>query len=166
MQWLRDNVVCADKLIYSNATTFNSTAAGSPGTMSTFSIPAGLIAQTTEGIQIEAWGSTGATANNKQIKLLWGATTIFDSAAAAANAKPWFATAKVVRNAAGGATAISWGYHNGALVAPAITALTSQDFTAAISVLSQYTAATADADVVQNAFLVRFWDQLNMSTFV
>lgn len=162
LRWFKEAAIHAIKAV-TDTTLFSSTAAGSPGTMVTHTLPANTLTQNTEGFAFEAFGTTAATANNKQIKVLLGATTIYDSAAAAANAKPWYVYGLLFRTSSSTATAHFFGQHNAVAVASQRTLLTGLDFTAALSLIVQYVAATADNDAVYDASMLHLVDQIGQT---
>jgi hypothetical protein len=83
--------------------------------LETYSMPANTLNANLKGIRVRGGGSTGPTANNKTIKLLFGAAAI-SSGAIAINAIDWFADVTILRSAAnaqklgGIITAIAAGY--------------------------------------------------------
>src|SRR5579862_9858309 len=58
-------------------------------TLYTYTLPANAFSIPGKAVRIRAWGTTGATGNNKTVKLYFGATA-FASVTSAANAVPWY----------------------------------------------------------------------------
>lgn len=56
--------------------------------LQSYTLPGGFLAAAGQGLRIRAWGVTGATANNKTMKLYFGASVI-TTPTAATNAKGW-----------------------------------------------------------------------------
>jgi len=86
------------------ARSINTTAVGNVNTgeddLITYSVPAGTLAADGDSLEISAWGTFAANANNKTIKIKFGATTILDTGAVAANSGNWVIRATVVRTGA------------------------------------------------------------------
>jgi hypothetical protein len=75
----------------------------------TYSLPANTLNANGKSVRIRAWGSCAATANNKTIRLYFGATVLRIVAnAAAINNGTWHVDAVVVRTAATAQTASAW----------------------------------------------------------
>lgn len=66
----------------------------------TYSVPAATLGSDGEVLRIEAVGQFAASANNKRVRVKFGATTVFDSAALAVTAAMgWTVTTKIIRTA-------------------------------------------------------------------
>lgn len=65
----------------------------------TYSLPAGALSANGRGLRITTWGTAGATANSKTIKVYFGAT-LLANAANALNGAAWRTTAVVLRSGA------------------------------------------------------------------
>lgn len=94
----------------SNVTAVASTNSTSEHDLITYTFPTSLTANG-DVAEITAFGTTGANATTKQIKLYFGATAIFDTGAVAFNAADWYIRARVIRT--GPATQISIGAFDG-----------------------------------------------------
>lgn len=66
----------------------------------TYSVPASTLATDGDSLEITAWGTFAANGNNKTIKIKFGATTILDTTAVAANGGSWVIRAGVIRTGA------------------------------------------------------------------
>lgn len=86
------------------ARSINTTAVGNVGVgeddLITYSVPAATLAADGDSLEISAWGTFAANANNKTVKIKFGATTILDTGAVAANSGNWVIRATVVRTGA------------------------------------------------------------------
>jgi hypothetical protein len=82
----------------------NTTAVGNVGSgeddLMSFSVPASTLGANGDYLELVAWGSFAANANNKRIKLKFGATTILDTTAVAATGGTWRVQATIVRTGA------------------------------------------------------------------
>src|SRR5579862_5290229 len=58
-------------------------------TLYTYTLPANAFSSPGKAVRIRVWGTTGATANNKTVKVYFGASVVFSSATSAANNVPW-----------------------------------------------------------------------------
>src|SRR3990167_2219846 len=66
----------------------------------TYSLAGGVLGTNGDYVEVIAWGTCGATANNKQIKLYFGATAIMTSTNSPANTVDWNIHAIIARSAA------------------------------------------------------------------
>ena len=125
-------------------------------TLYSFTLPANAFSQTGKAVRIRVWGTTGATANNKTVKLYFGASIVFTSATSAANNVPWYFEMIVAKNGANTQFAQVSGSWNGALQAPQIFNGTETD-SANILLKCTGTNGTAAAnDVAAKCYMVEF----------
>lgn len=121
-----------------------------------YTLPAQRLYENGQTLEITAWGTTAANANNKRVKLYIGGTVVLDSGAIAANNKPWFLRATLIRSSTTAGLAISEGQFNGAAIQVTHTgvtvASTGWDATQIIKVTGTGTAA---ADIAQKGLLVK-----------
>lgn len=89
-------------------------------TLQSYTLPGGTLAIAGQAVRITCWGVTGATANNKTMKLYFGASAIA-TPAAATNAKGWRLTMIVMRRTATTQGVDSWGLVDTTPVTPANT---------------------------------------------
>lgn len=69
-------------------------------TLFTYTLPAAFLGVNAEGIKVTASGSFGATANNKTVKIFFGATAVATTGVVTNNATSWHAEAHIYRTAA------------------------------------------------------------------
>lgn len=137
----------------------------------TYQLPANALSAAGKAVEIFAWGKTGATGNNKQVKLWWGTTTqtvglavaggtaILASGVITSNALAWSICAQVVKTASN--VQISWTYFsvgaNATSVQTATTNLSATD-TAAINITLTGASGTTGAagDVLAMSMTVDF----------
>ena len=147
-------------------------ATGSDYVIANFSLPASAFDAAGRTLQISAAGSFGATANNKRIKLIIGATTanvgaavvggttIADTNTVATSGGGWSLAAEVTKTGAlGSNTQIT--IHTQAQIGNAVAALAApQNLTlneaGAINVTVTGNATTAVSDIIFN-FMQSFW---------
>ena len=116
-------------------------------TLYTYSLPANALKTPGQTLHVHCWGATGATVNNKTMKLYFGASTI-TTPTAATNAKGWDMRLDVTR-AATGATQVVVG--NGSVDVTPITTFNNagtDDMTAGITIKCTGTNGTAAANDV------------------
>lgn len=65
--------------------------------LATYTLPAGTLAAAGRGVDIQAAGLFGATANNKQIRCYFGATNVLNNFAAGSNGLAWWIRGTVTR---------------------------------------------------------------------
>jgi hypothetical protein len=75
-------------LLSANLTSTGTAAGTAEQTLLTFSLPAKTLSAAKKGVKIKAWGVTAANANNKTMKLYFGAAVI-TTLTAATNNKGW-----------------------------------------------------------------------------
>ncbi len=142
-------------------------ATGADNVLAVFSIPAGSFDVNGRGLNITAQGKFGATANNKQVKLIFnpstavvgstvgaGGTTIADTGTVATNGLGWSVSANVFKaGAAGSNTQIA--LHQQSQTGGTVSSLLAPTFPTAVesgAILVAVTgnAATATSDIVLN----------------
>lgn len=109
-------------------------------------------------LELSAWGTYAANANNKTIKLKIGSTTIYDTTSVAANDGAWSITAKLIRTAAGSAKSIVEMIAQSALVTKKVeyTAI-SEDFTTDLTIVVTG-QGSSDDDIKQEGLIIK-WQQ-------
>lgn len=136
----------------------NTTEVGTVGTgeddLISYTIPAGSLANDGDSIEVTAWGTTAANANNKQIKFYVASTQIYATGSVALNDKDWVVKANIVRT--GAATQDCFVYFNGD-----VSVVTDQSsFVQATETLANTLAikftgeATNDDDIIQKGMRV------------
>jgi hypothetical protein len=132
-------------VIYSTGTSVNTGANTDETDGGTKSVAANSLSANGKALRYRVWGTTGATGNNKTIKLYFGGTEMYSTGAVAANAKPWFLEMTIIRTGAGTQTVLINGSFNDATVAKVATA--TKDETTALIVKNTMTNGTAaDSD--------------------
>lgn len=91
-------------------------------TLFTMNLPAGAMDTNGDKIRVRLCGVTAATANNKRIKIFFGATAVVDSGVITSNAKNWWAEVVITRT--GAATQIAFGSFGVDAVADVVTKTT------------------------------------------
>ncbi len=121
--------------------------------LKTYTLPANTVANVGDSIRVTCSGTTGATANNKTMKLYFGASSI-TTPTAATNNKGWQLSYIVTRSAAATQSFAATGIVDTTAVTPTVVAGTD-DFTTALTLKCTGTAGTSAAsDIVVNQFLV------------
>lgn len=122
--------------------------------LATVSIPAATLDTNGMGVRITAWGSFGATANNKTVKLYFGSTAVASSGAVAGNNVKWVARSMVIRTGAATQDALGEFYHGTSVVAPTNSSPT-ETLSGAVTAKCTGTNGTAAAnDIVLEGFVV------------
>ncbi len=123
----------------------------------TYSVPARTIEADNQYIVVKAWGTTAANANNKQVKLYWGASQLVATGALAANNKDWYIECIINRLSSTVATSVSNGQFNGAIIAHDSTNFGGQDWTLARIIKCTGEATTTD-DIIQTGMSITYMD--------
>ena len=119
-------------------------------------IPAAVLGTNLDSLEIIAWGTFAATANNKRVKLKYGATTLFDTGVLAINGDSWFLRAFVVRTGAATQIAIACITTGDALML-ASASYTTPTETLSGTVIVKCTGEAVDTDdIIQKGLLVRW----------
>ena len=155
-----------------SATGFSATTTAADYVIAAYTLPLSVFDQATRGVQIQAIGTFGSTANNKTIKILWNPTTAVvgniavalpgvtasTSGVTASNAGGFSINAEVYKYGAAGSNtqiALNTGAFVGAVaVAPTAPALTTASETGSILIAVTANCANAASDVLLNYFTV------------
>jgi len=140
------------------------TAVGNVGagedTLITYSMPADVLDQNLQFIEIIAFGTAAANTNNKQIKLKLGTTEIFVSASiptTAPDGAGWEITSKIIRIGASSQKCISKMILNTKFCdACAQYVAATENTSTALDIFCTGTA-TADNDIVQEGLIVKWY---------
>lgn len=124
-------------------------------TLHTFSVPANTLLYPGQSLKLRGWGTTGANANTKTLKIYWGAGSLTLASALAANAKPWWYELEIVYVAANSQLLVVNGQFNAAIIATQ-TSTAALDTTAAITIKSTGQNGTATANDITEACFETF----------
>ncbi len=125
----------------------------------TYSLPAATLGLTGDRVVIESFGSFAANATLKRVRLYFGATVVFDTAAKAFNATDWRIQATVIRT--GAATQIATAFFCGDTTLVAVTAQSTapgETLSGAVTIKTtgQCTATGAANDIVNKGLVVDY----------
>lgn len=139
----------------------NVTAVGNVGTgeddLMTFSVPAATLGTNGDHLEVEAFGTFAANANNKRVRAKFGATTLIDTGALAINDDAFHLRVRITRIGATSQIAIATISTGDALLVSQ-TAYTTPAETLANAVTFKLTGeATSDNDISQKALLVKWY---------
>jgi hypothetical protein len=124
----------------------------------TYSLLANSLSGNGKGLQVTFFGTTAANANNKTLKIYFGASQILTTGAVGANDKDWKVTAIILRDGATSQICISEGRFNDTEVEPAFTDA-AEDETGAITIKATgESAGAASNDIVCKAMLLKWVD--------
>jgi len=119
-----------------------------------YQLPAGALAAEGKAIRITVFWTTAANANNKTIKLYFGATQLLTSLTVAANAAGWSAVAVVMRTGAATQAAVGdVSFNDGNVRHGAVTAPT-ETLSGAVMIKVTGTSGTASSDITTKGMLV------------
>lgn len=115
-------------------------------TLFNYTVDVGTLSKQNSSILIFACGNTAANGNNKTLKLKFGSTTLFDTAAFAGNNISWTLQGEIVRN--GAAAQVFWGQFLGsATLTSKIITTTATESLATSKTLSFTGQGTATGDI-------------------
>ena len=134
----------------------NTTSTGNVGTgeddLITYSLPANSLTRNGSYIEFEVAGTFAANANNKRIKIYFGATAIFDTTAQAFNAGSWTAKCTVIRTGATTQKAsVQFASSNTLLTSSALYSTPAETLSSAVTIKCTG-EATSNNDIVQELF--------------
>lgn len=162
LAWNRDNNINSRKIVFTDLVSYSSLTGGAG--FQTYVVPAGFIVIPGEGFGFTFWGRTAATANVKTVGITFGGTSLIGSGALAANNAPYRIQGEIFLTSTQGWEFTCRGWANGAVILETEGQVTV-DPTAAISIVTTYTAAVANGDVLQNGGWIEMFDQINYNTY-
>lgn len=130
--------------------------------LATYSIPAATMgANGVQGFEIEAWGTTGASGDNKTIKLYFG-SAVMTSGVLTPNAKNWHAKMTVWRTSLNNQVVVGEMIVDVTDIAPTVTTATETETAAIVAKCTgQNTSNSTANSVIVKAFSVRSIEQKN-----
>jgi hypothetical protein len=131
-------------LLSMNITSTGTDANTNEKDLATYSLPASTLNAARKTLRIRAWGTTAANANNKTMKLYFGANVI-TTPTAATNAKNWFLELIVVRNGTNTQVVMGFGLVDTTPVTP-YSATGSETASGAITIKATGTNGSASAN--------------------
>lgn len=135
-------------IIAANTATVGTTAVTTEEILQTFTLPANYLSATRRILRIKSWGVTGATANNKTVKLYFGASTFTVLSAAAANNVVWSMEAYLLWTAAATNKFLASGQQGITPVQPTFTAGTDDSTTALVIKTTGQNGTAAANDIL------------------
>jgi hypothetical protein len=153
--------------VQASAAGINPGATGVDSVLAVFSLPANSLDAANRVLQIVASGSFGATANNKRIKIIFGATAavvgstvtggaaIADTGVVTTDGGGWQIAATVIKTGAKGSNT-QLGVHNQAQVGAAVSALVAPQALTAVESSPILIAITGDAVTVASDIAFNF----------
>ena len=110
-------------------------------------------------IEVIAYGTFAANANNKEVKMYFGSTEIFATGANAINDGSWVIKATITRTDSDAQQIITDGNSNSSLARNATYTSGTEDFTTALTIKCTG-EATANDDIVQQGLIVKFYPNI------
>jgi len=141
--------------------TVDTTAVGNVGSgednLMTYSILRNSLSSTSDHIEIVAFGTFAANANNKTLKLYLGSTLLFSTGAIAANAKDWELRSSIIRTGEATQICSTACFTSTALVANLADYVTgTEDFTSDITIKCTGEATSTD-DIIQKGLIIKLF---------
>jgi hypothetical protein len=138
----------------------NTTGVGNIGAgeddLITYILPASTLGTNADILEIIAWGTTAANANNKTIKLYFGSTVLIDTGAVAANNIDWQIRALIVRKTASTEDAIADFIAGATFTNKSDRTTPAETLTGAVTIKCTGTG-TADNDIVQQGMVIKWF---------
>jgi len=139
-------------VLYKDGSSSATGAGTSEQVLKTFSIPANYLA-VGNIVRLRAWGSTGANANNKTMKLYFGASVI-TTPTAATNNKNWFLDMTVIVTAAATQSVAGTGIVDTTSVTPYFNAGTDDTTAAIVAKVSGTDGTDSAGDIACKGFTI------------
>lgn len=124
-------------------------------TLITYTIPANTLAKDGYNFSVTAWGTFGATANNKTIKMYFGSSVLYDTGAIAANGGSWQIISTITRTGAATQQAITSIISSNILVVNSVSYVVPTETLSGTIIIKCTGTGTANNDIVQNGFLIK-----------
>lgn len=139
----------------------NATAVGNVGSgeddLMTFSVPASVLGANGDYLEISAFGTFAANANNKRIRAKFGATTLLDTTALAINDDAFHLRVQIIRTGATSQIAIATISTGDALLVSQTAYSTPAETLSGAITFKLTGEATSDNDISQKALTVRWY---------
>jgi hypothetical protein len=121
-----------------------------------YTVPAAALAVNGQRLRFWAFGTYAANANNKTVKAMFGATTILDTGAIAANDGAWSIRGEIIRTGAAAQLAIVEIVSANASVSDSASVTTPAETLSGAVVLKLRGTGTSNNDIVQRGLLVEW----------
>lgn len=126
-------------------------------TLMTYTVAGNSLNATGDYLEIEAWGTVAANANNKTIKLKFGTTTLLTTGAVAANSGSWWISARIARRTDSLQTIITKIISDNTLIIDSATYTAGAEDTTGDLAVFCTGEGTADGDIIQNGLIVKWF---------
>ena len=122
-----------------------------------YSMPASVLADNRQFIEINAFGVVAANANNKRIKLKFGSTTLIDTGSVAANDGSWEITAVISRvESSAEKCSVKIISDNTLIINKAVYTKALEDTTATIDIYCTG-EGVSDDDIIQEGLIIKWF---------
>lgn len=139
----------------------NVTSASNSSTTETdlmvYTLPANSLVNNGDHVEIVAWGTTTANANNKTVRLKFGSTYLLQSNTAAASGASWMFRAIVAKTGSATETALAEMQSSASFTNTVSTTAPTESTTAAIIIKVTGQSATASNDITQTGMVVKWF---------
>lgn len=123
----------------------------------TYTLPAKSLNGTGDYLEIKVWGSFASNANNKRIRLYFGATAVFDTGSVAANGGTWVVQALVARETLTSEKSIATLISSNGSISPTSQTATPAENNDNTILIKTTALAVAAGDVTQEGFVVKWF---------
>jgi len=139
----------------------NTTSVGNVGSgaddLITFALEKNTLLNAGDTLEIMAFGTQAANANNKTIKLLLGSTELFSTGAVASNGLDWALHARIIRTGAATQKCITSFSGDTVLVTQTVDYVSgTEDFSTALTIKCTG-EATANDDIIQQGLFIKLF---------
>jgi len=144
-------------VINNNITPASNTGAGATDLM-TYTLGKNIFKTTADYLEIEAFGTFAANANNKSISLIFGSTTIYSIPATSINGGSWSLRAKIIKNKDGTQEIIVEGNGTNSVLIKTVYTSGSEDLTTKLDIKISATGIATN-DIIQRNLTIKLYLQ-------
>lgn len=128
---------------------------GGEDTLITYTMQPNILGKDGYNVEIKAWGTFGATANNKEVKLYFGGTVIYSTGTHAVNDGTWLIDATVVRSGPSTEQSIASAISSNTAVANSVTYTVVTESLSANVIIKCTGDGVVDDDIIQQGMIIR-----------
>lgn len=122
-----------------------------------YNIQPNVLALNGYNIEVEAWGTFAANANNKQLRLYFGAALLYDTGIIAVNDGVWWIKSIITRTGAATEQAITSIICSNPSIVTSVSYVVPTETLSAIITLRCTGEAPTDGDIIQKGLLVKLF---------
>jgi hypothetical protein len=139
--------------VFTSTTTTHNVTTGET-TLISYIMQPNVMALDGYSVTIKAWGTFAGNANNKEVKLYFGSTIIYDTGAHAVNSGTWYISATVIRTGSATEQSIASITSSNSTIASTASYTTPTETLGSAVTIKCTGTGTATSDIVQNGMII------------